>query len=168
MADRVEFHPEDTHSDAEINEKVREACDIMESIYEGGEYPEVVVKRSWAKHKPIITGEIGHRQAVRWYLLRELKKLAERGALIKIFPTRERLELNDPALLDNTDEDDWDITKKTLFLFSPERIEISLTRLSHYTGTAPQDFQRYILFTNYDMHMEVFRDKFPNCKEPTR
>src|SRR5699024_8626546 len=55
-----------------------------------------------------------------------------------------------------------------LFLFSPERIEISLNRLSHYTGTAPQDFQRYILFTNYDMHVEVFRDKFPNCKEPTR
>src|SRR5699024_1727582 len=168
MADRFEFHPEDTHSDAEINEKVREACDIMESIYEGGEYPKVLVKRSWSKHNPIITGEIAHPKAFRWYLLRELKKLAERGALIKIFPTRERLELNDPALLDNTDEDDWDITKKKLFLFSPERIEISLNRLSHYTGTAPQDFQRYILFTNYDMHVEVFRDKFPNCKEPTR
>src|SRR5699024_2612805 len=153
---------------AEINEKNWEACDIMETIDEGGEYPKFLVKRSWSKHNPIITSEMAHPKAYRRNLLREMKNLAEWGAIIRIVPTRERLELNDPALLDNTDEDDWDITKKKLFLFSPERIEISLNRLSHYTGTAPQDFQRYILFTNYDMHVEVFRDKFPNCKEPTR
>ena len=168
MPDRLELHPEDIDSDAEINSQVEEACNIMESIYENGEYPKVLVKRSWSKHNPIITGEIARPKSYRWYLLRELKKLAEKGAVIKIIPSRERLALNDPALLDNTDEDDWDITQKKLFLFSPERIDISLNRLEHYTGTQPEDFQRYILFTNYDMHVEVFREKFPDCVTPAR
>lgn len=166
MTDRFEFQSEASHTDADINAQVEKACDIMEAIYENGDYPNVLVKRSWSKHNPVITGEMARPKSYRWYLLRELKKLARKGATIKIIPSRERLEMNDPALLDNTDEDDWDITQKKLFLFSPERIEISLNRLEHYTGTRPEDFQRYILFTNYDMHVEVFLEKFPNCKKP--
>ncbi|HKK44416.1 MAG TPA: hypothetical protein VJ964_02765 [Balneolaceae bacterium] len=168
MAERYEFQSEDISSEAEINKHVEEACDIMESIYEKGEYPKVLVKRSWSKHNPIITGEMARPKAYRWYLLRELKKLAEKGAVIKVIPSRERLAMNDPQLLDNADEDEWDITQKKLFLFSPERIDISLNRLEHYTGTKPEDFQRYILFTNYDMHVEVFLEKFPNCVKPER
>ncbi|MGM0746264.1 MAG: AMP nucleosidase, partial [Bacteroidota bacterium] len=60
------------------------------------------------------------------------------------------------------------ITQKKLFLFTPERIDISLNRLEHYTGTKPQDFQRYILFTNYDMHVEVFNALYPDCVKPDR
>jgi AMP nucleosidase len=168
MTERYEFQSEDISSEAEINKHVEEACNIMESIYENGEYPKVLVKRSWSKHNPIITGEMARPKAYRWYLLRELKKLAEKGAVIKVIPSRERLPLNDPQLLDNTDEDEWDITQKKLFLFSPERIDISLNRLEHYTGTNPEDFQRYILFTNYDMHVEVFLEKFPDCIRPSR
>jgi len=167
MAERFEFKSEDINSEVEIDKYVEEACDIMETIYENGEYPKVLVKRSWSKHNPIITGEMARPKAYRWYLLRELKKLAEKGAIIKVIPSRERLEMNDPQLLDNTDEDEWDITQKKLFLFSPERIDMSLNRLEHYTGTRPEDFQRYILFTNYDMHVEVFREKFPDCVGPT-
>lgn len=168
MAERFEFQSEDISSEAEINNHVEQACDIMESIYENGEYPKVLIKRSWSKHNPIITGEMAKPKAYRWYLLRELKKLAQKGAVIKVIPSRERLAMNDPQLLDNADEDDWDITQKKLFLFSPERIDISLNRLEHYTGTQPQDFQRYILFTNYDMHVEVFLDKFPDAVRPAR
>lgn len=168
MADRFEFQTDEVSSQEQLHERMMEACDMMESIYTNGEYPKVLVKRSWSKHNPIITGEMAKPKAFRWYLLRELKKLGEKGAVIKILPSRERLALNDPELLDNTDEDDWDITQKKLFLFSPERIEISLNRLEHYTGTKPEDFQRYILFTNYDMHVEVFKEKFPNCVTPAR
>lgn len=168
MADRFKFQSEDIQSEAEINDQVEKACDIMESIYENGEYPNVLVKRSWSKHNPVITGEMARPKSYRWYLLRELKKLAHKGAEISIIPSRDRLSMNDPALLDNTDEDEWDITQKKLFLFSPERIEISLNRLQHYTGTKPEDFQRYILFTNYDMHVQVFQDKFPGCVKPRR
>ena len=168
MSDRFEFETDEVNSQEELHERMVKACDVMENIYENGEYPKLLVKRSWSKHNPIITGEMAKPEAFRWYLLRELKKLGEKGAVIKIIPSRERLPLNDPDLLDNTDEDDWDITQKKLFLFSPERIEISLNRLEHYTGTDPEDFQRYILFTNYDMHVEVFQEMFPDCVTPAR
>ncbi len=168
MDKRFEFHKDDIDSQAALENNIEQACDLMESIYNEGEYPKVLVKRSWSKHNPIITGEIAKPTAYRWYLLRELRKLAEKGAEIKILPSRERLAMNDPQLLDNTDEDDWDITQKKLFLFSPERIDISLNRLEHYTGTKPEDFQRYILFTNYDMHVEVFKERYPDCVKPAR
>ena len=168
MDKRFEFHKDDIDSQAALENNIEQACDLMETIYNEGEYPKVLVKRSWSKHNPIITGEIAMPTAYRWYLLRELRKLAEKGAEIKILPSRERLAMNDPQLLDNTDEDDWDITQKKLFLFSPERIDISLNRLEHYTGTKPQEFQRYILFTNYDMHVEVFKERYPDCVKPTR
>lgn len=168
MSQRFEFHPKEVHTEQVIHEQMEKACDIMEAIYNGGEYPKVLVKRSWSRHNPVITGEMAKPKYYRWYLLRELKKLAHKGAVIKVVPSRDRLPMNDPQLLDNTDEDDWDITKKKLFLFSPERIDISLNRLEHYTGTEPDDFQRYILFTNYDMHVEVFKERFPDCVKPGR
>lgn len=168
MNNQFKYQPEDTHSEAEIDRRIERACDIMESIYANGEYPNVLVRRSWSKHNPVITGEMARPKTFRWYLLRELKKLAQKGAEISVVPSRDRLSLSDPELLDNTDEDDWDITQKKLFLFNPERIEISLNRLNHYTGTQPEDFQRYILFTNYDMHVEVFKKKFPSCVKPVR
>lgn len=168
MNKRFEFHKDDIDSRDELLRSIGEACDLMESIYDDGEYPKVLVKRSWSKHNPVITGEMAKPRTYRWYLQRELRKLAEKGAVIKILPSRERLSFSDPELLDNTDEDEWDITQKKLFLFSPERIDISLNRLEHYTGTDPQDFQRYIIFTNYDMHTEVFREKYPDCVTPAR
>lgn len=165
---RLEFTKEAFSNEKELNELVGKSCDLMESIYNGGDYPKLMVKREWSEHNPIITGEIAVPSAYRWYLSRELKKLFEKGAEIKIFPSRPRVQLNDPMLFDNADEDDWDITQKKMFLFSPERIDISLDRLKHYTATDPSDFQRYILFTNYDMHVEVFKELYPDCVKPNR
>lgn len=166
MDNRIEFTKEAFSNEKELKHLIEKACDLMEKIYQGGDYPKITVKRTWSEHNPIITGEIAVPGAYRWYLTRELKKLAEKGAEIKIFPSRQRLAPNDPVIFDNADEDDWDITQKKLFLFSPERIDISLDRLKHYTGTDPSDFQRYILFTNYDMHVSVFKEMFPDCTEP--
>ncbi len=166
MDNRIEFTKEAFSNEKELKHLIEKACDLMGKIYQGGDYPKITVKRTWSEHNPIITGEIAVPGAYRWYLTRELKKLAEKGAEIKIFPSRKRLEPHDPVIFDNADEDDWDITQKKLFLFSPERIDISLDRLKHYTGTDPSDFQRYILFTNYDMHVSVFKEMFPDCTEP--
>lgn len=168
MEKRFELHADTNHDEKTLQKNIEKACNLMEDIYAGGEYPKVLVKRSWSNHNPIITGEIARPKAYRWYLQRELYKLANKGATLKIIPSRERLSMNDPELLDHTDENDWDITQKKLFLFSPERIDISLNRLEHYTGTQPEDFQRYILFTNYDMHVKVFQKKFPDCVKPNR
>lgn len=165
---RIEITKESFTGEEELVEIVNNACDQMEKIYDDGDYPKLMVKRSWSEHNPIITGEMAMPHTYRWYLTREIKKLLEKGAEVKVFPSRPRVDLSDPSLFDNIDEDEWDITQKKMFLFSPERIDISLNRLEHYTGTKPEDFQRYILFTNYDMHVDVFKELYPDCVKPSR
>lgn len=168
MNQRLDLIPDASVNDKELETQVEKACNLMESIYQGGDYPKLMVKRSWSEHNPIITGEIAVPSAYRWYLKREMKRLLQKGAEMRIFPSRPRVALNDPLLFESADEEEWDITQKKLFLFTPERMDISLNRLEHYTGTRPEDFQRYILFTNYDMHVEVFHTLFPDCVKPDR
>jgi AMP nucleosidase len=43
-----------------------------------------------------------------------------------------------------------------LSLFDGLRTDFSLARLAHYTGTAPEHFQRYVLFTNYHRYVDEF------------
>jgi AMP nucleosidase len=45
-----------------------------------------------------------------------------------------------------------------LSLFDGLRTDFSLARLAHYTGTAPEHFQRFILFTNYHRYVDEFVD----------
>lgn len=40
--------------------------------------------------------------------------------------------------------------------FTAQRIDYSLARLAHYTATAPEHFQNYVLFTNYQFYVEEF------------
>jgi AMP nucleosidase len=48
------------------------------------------------------------------------------------------------------------ITRHPLSLFTAPRIDYSLHRLRHYTGTAPEHFQNYVLFTNYQFYIDEF------------
>lgn len=168
MPEALKLAKDDFSSDGELKKAIDKACNLMEEIYASGKYPELIVERSWSKHNPVIDGELAQPKAYRWYLQREMKRLVNHGATVTVKPSRPVLPLNDPALFDNVDESDWDITQKKLFLFRPERIDISLDRLQHYTGTDASDFQRYILFTNYDMHVEVFKERYPDCVQPSR
>jgi AMP nucleosidase len=43
-----------------------------------------------------------------------------------------------------------------LGLFMAPRIDYSLHRLRHYTGTATEHFQNYVLFTNYQFYIDEF------------
>lgn len=45
-----------------------------------------------------------------------------------------------------------------LALFDGLRTDFSLARLAHYTGTHPEHFQRFILFTNYHRYVDEFVD----------
>jgi len=40
--------------------------------------------------------------------------------------------------------------------FPAQRIDYSLHRLVHYSGTAPEHFQNYVLFTNYQFYIDEF------------
>ncbi len=45
---------------------------------------------------------------------------------------------------------------KPLALFDAPRVDFSLQRLAHYTGTPFQHFQNYVLFTNYHRYVDAF------------
>ncbi len=45
---------------------------------------------------------------------------------------------------------------KPLALFTAERVDYSLARLHHYTGTSPDHFQRFVVLTNYQRYVDEF------------
>src|SRR5215813_10176574 len=141
-------------------------CDAMETADRAGRYPRLTVERPWSVHNPVLEGEFASPQAIRWYLERELSRLAASGARISVSPGRKALDLRDPRLGPAVDETRWDLRRKKLFLFAPERMALSIDRLHHYTGTAAESFQRYVLLTNYSWHVEEFRAALPGCIGP--
>lgn len=148
--------------------RAAELCDELERIYDGGDYPALTVQRPWSQHNPTISGELARPRALRWYLIREIQRLVDAGAEVSVEAARPRIALDDPRMFARSDESNWDLKRKKLFLFPAERMELSLNRLSHYTGTEAEHFQRYVLFTNYHMHVEAFCEIFPHCVKPSR
>jgi AMP nucleosidase len=74
--------------------------------------------------------------------------------LARHFPTTELQQIGD-ELADGL----WDesrVEARPLALFDGPRTDFSLARLKHYTGTAPEDFQHYILLTNYHRYVDEF------------
>ena len=43
-----------------------------------------------------------------------------------------------------------------LAMFRAARVDYSLHRLYHYTGTAPEHFQNFVIFTNYQFYVDAF------------
>jgi len=72
------------------------------------------------------------------------------------FPTTELAAIGD-ELADGIDFGQPD-SPAPLALFDGLRTDFSLARLAHYTGTAPEHFQRFILFTNYHRYVDEFVD----------
>jgi AMP nucleosidase len=146
--------------------EVARLCDAMEADADAGRYPRLTVERPWSVHNPVLEGEFACPGAIRWYLERELGRLAAAGARISLSPGREALDLHDPALGPAIEETRWDLRRKKLFLFGPERMALSIDRLQHYTGTPAEAFQRYVLLTNYSWHVEEFRAALPDATGP--
>ena len=158
--DFAQVEPED------VPDRVAAVCDELEAADTGGWYGKLTVERPWSRHNPVLEGEFACPAAIRPYLERELGKLAAAGARVAAAAARRKLDLHDPALLDALDEKAWDLRRKKLFLFRPERMALSIDRLAHYTGTPAEAFQRYVLFTNYSWHVESFRERFPDAIGP--
>lgn len=155
-----------TTPDMDHAAQIERLCDAMEEADRAGCYPRLTVERPSSIHNPVLEGEFASPRAIRWYLERELSRLAASGARISVSPGREALDLRDPGLGHAVDETSWDLRRKKLFLFAPERMALSIDRLRHYTGTAAESFQRYILLTNYSWHVEEFRAALPDCTGP--
>lgn len=74
--------------------------------------------------------------------------------LARYFPATELAEIGDEIadglFLPGPDGE------RPLALFDALRTDFSLARLRHYTGTPPEDVQRFILFTNYHRYVDEF------------
>jgi AMP nucleosidase len=147
---------------------VTDLCDALEVIDRDGWYPVIEVVRPWSRHNPRITGEFARPGTIRRYLERELGALLDLGATVTVHASRRATPLDDAVLLRALDEEAWEMRAKKLFLFAPERMALSMERLAHYCGTPAESFQRYVLFTNYAMHVEEFRARFPDAEGPDR
>ena len=76
--------------------------------------------------------------------------------LARYFPTTELAAIGD-ELADGIAVDSMEDIHP-LALFDGLRTDFSLARLAHYTGTATEHFQRFILFTNYHRYVDEFVD----------
>jgi len=134
----------------------------------GGWYGALEVERPWSTHNPRLDGEFARASAIHRYLCRELAGLLSAGARITARASRPQPPFDEPAFFSALDEERVDTRSKKLFLFSPERMALSLDRIGHYTGTPATSFQRHVLFTNYAMHVEAFLERFPDVERPAR
>jgi AMP nucleosidase len=74
--------------------------------------------------------------------------------LSRWFPTTELAHIGDEVA-----DGAWDYARhpdRPLALFDGPRIDFSLARLRHYTGTPVEHTQRYLLFTNYVRYVDEF------------
>jgi AMP nucleosidase len=73
---------------------------------------------------------------------------------------RNRFDLPDLALMDDSIVNGTALLPQgavhPLSLFTAPRVDYSLFRLKHYTATAPQHFQNFVLFTNYQFYIDEF------------
>ncbi len=73
---------------------------------------------------------------------------------------RDRFDLPDLAAMDdgiaNGTHQPAPGEAQPLSLFTAPRVDYSLHRLRHYTGTAPEHFQNFVLFTNYQFYIDEF------------
>ena len=152
--------------ESQYQAEIEQLFKAMDDADRAGRYPRLTVQRPWSTHNPVLQGEFASPRAIGWYLERELNRLAAAGARISVSPGRTALDLNDPRIGRAVDETRWDLRRKKLFLFGPERMALSIDRLKHYTGTPAEMFQRYVLLTNYSWHVEEFRSALPDCTGP--
>jgi AMP nucleosidase len=79
---------------------------------------------------------------------------AQASDLSRWFPTTELSNIGDEVA-----DGSWDYRlagARPLALFDGPRTDFSLARLRHYTGTPPENVQRYVLFTNYVRYVDEF------------
>ena len=111
------------------------------------DYPvEIEVRRSemeipynyvWDKDKAAGLEDIAPAELARWFPTSKLEHIGD--------------EVADGALFEAGAD-------RPLALFDAPRVDFSLKRLEHYTGTQVEHVQQYVLFTNYHRYVDAFCD----------
>ena len=75
-------------------------------------------------------------------------------------PLRDLFDVPDLAAIDDAIADGTFVPHpgepEPLAMFRAARIDYSLHRLYHYTGTDPEHFQNFVIFTNYQFYVDAF------------
>jgi len=79
---------------------------------------------------------------------------ASPAELVRHFPYADLSKINDDVPNGLRQSEPGEI--HPLSLFDAPRVDYSLQRLTHYTGTPYQDVQQFILFTNYHRYVDAF------------
>jgi AMP nucleosidase len=79
---------------------------------------------------------------------------ARRAQLPDVFDLPDLMAMDDAIA--NGDLDVLPDDAKPLALFTAPRVDYSLHRLRHYTGTSPHGFQNFALLTNYQFYIDEF------------
>ena len=74
---------------------------------------------------------------------------------VRLFDAPDLATMDDTHV--NGELDYLGVEARPLSLFTAPRVDYSLHRLKHYTGTRPEDFQNFVLFTNYQFYVDGFR-----------
>ncbi|HYE50010.1 MAG TPA: AMP nucleosidase [Azospirillaceae bacterium] len=89
----------------------------------------------------------------------------------RLYQLREVFDLPDLAYMDDSIVNGTHIcppgTPEPLALFTAPRVDYSLHRLKHYTATRPDQFQNYVLFTNYQFYIDEFVRRGLEMMEPS-
>ena len=136
---------------------------IFETLIENEKnwfYSKINIKNFLWKWKDV-GWEISCPEQLQGYLQEEFLDLMEKWSTIDVEASRQKTDFHDPKFFENISSiENWN--HKKLFMFAPERIDFSISRLQHYCATNAKDFQKYILLTNYKMHMDIFLERFQN------
>lgn len=125
-----------------FNDYLTEQLDLIMSDYA----VDIEVRRSaseipynyvWDQAKAAGLEEIAPAELARWFPTPKLEHIGD--------------EVADGAMFDEGE-------LRPLALFDAPRIDFSLKRLEHYTGTPVEHVQEYILFTNYHRYVDAFAD----------
>src|ERR1700724_606419 len=88
-------------------------------------------------------------------LLTEPEKLRIQRPVRDVFDTPDLAAIDD-AIANGTLQGHLG-TPEPLALFRAARVDYSLHRLLHYTGTDPEHFQNFVIFTNYQFYVDFYR-----------
>jgi len=129
-------------------------------------------KRYYVQQFKLLLQNHGHRQQVRLEVGTSAQPIpihfsfAEHEHIEGSLTTERRLLMRDVFDLPNLAAMDDGIANGTheppigeaqpLALFTAPRVDYSLQRLRHYTGTSCEHFQKFVLFTNYQFYIDEF------------
>jgi AMP nucleosidase len=112
-------------------------------------------------HVPVEIGESAEPIAVHFAYRRDINAAAARadGAIAER-PLRDVFDVPDLDAMDDAIANGTlelpSGAPQPLALFRAARVDYSLHRLYHYTGTDPEYFQNYVIFTNYQLYVDAF------------